>query len=77
MHCYLCINAKVLLIEKEKEFVNAKYNLSNAMFLDNKTDYKIQYTNTFIINEDISSNLKEIQSLILPFKEAEAIEAVK
>ena len=45
-----------MLIEKEKELVNAKYNLSNAMYLDNKTDYKIDYTPTFIINEDITSN---------------------
>ena len=67
-------NAKVMLIEKEKEFVNAKYNLSNAMYLDNKSEYKINYTPTFIINEDITSNLKEIKQPTLPFDDTEAID---
>lgn len=67
-------NAKVMLIEKEKELVNVKYNLSNAMYLDNKIDYKIDYTPTFIINEDITSNPKNIQPLVFPFKNTEAID---
>ena len=69
---------KVALIKAQNEYYNARVDLSNAMYLDNETNYTIKLTETFNYDNGYKygSNIAKINSYKpqeLPFKKDEAL----
>ena len=72
--------AKIKYIEAENSLNNAKYDLSNAMYIDSLPDYDIENTPTFTYNDDFSYGTKEhvevkpFEPYVYPFKMSEALD---
>ncbi len=70
--------AKIKYIEAENTLNNAKYDLSNAMYLDSQPDYDIENTPTFTYNDDYAYDSKLVESkpfepYVFPFKMGDAV----
>lgn len=70
--------ANIKYIEAENTLNNAKYDLSNAMYLENQPNYDIEITPTFTYN-DYAYRSKHVEMMpfepfIFPFKKTEAPE---
>ena len=72
--------AKIKHIEAENRYNNAKYDLSNAMYIDSQPNYEIQNTPTFtyndhfLYNSDVKVETTPFSPYIYPFKMSEAVE---
>ena len=71
--------ANIKYIEAENTLNNAKFDLSNAMYLDNQPNYSIENTPTFTYNDDYSYESKTVESkpfepFVFPFKMGDAVE---
>lgn len=71
--------AQIKLIEAENSYNNAKYDLSNAMYIDSQPDYDIENTPTFTFNNDFTKGEKQIESepfepYVFPFDTKNATE---
>ena len=51
--------AEVALLEAKNNYLNAKVDLNNAMYLDSQPDYKIKNTKTFNFDNDYALNTKK------------------
>ena len=58
--------AKIKFIEAQNTLNNAKYDLSNAMYIDNQPDYNIENTPTFTYKDDYAYGSKQVETK--PFK---------
>ncbi len=71
--------AKIKYIEAENTYNNAKYDLSNAMYIDSQPDYEIQNTQTFTYNDDYAYGsksrveVKPFEAYVFPFKMSESL----
>lgn len=71
--------AKIKYIEAENNFNNVKYDLSNSMYLENQSDYKIENTPTFTYNDNLlygksqKVEVKPFEPFVFPFKEENAV----
>ena len=59
-------NAKVMLIEAQNNYKNAKIDLNNSMYLSNQPEYTIKDTHTFAYQNDYA--YEEIQGKSKPFE---------
>ena len=71
--------AKVKLIETENSYNNAKYDLSNTMYIDSQPNYDIENTPTFNFNNDFTKGSKQIETepfipYVFPFEIKDARE---
>ncbi|MBP3821150.1 TolC family protein [bacterium] len=71
--------SKIKFIEAENTLNNAKYNLSNAMYLDFQPIYDIKSTPTFTYNNDYAYGSRLVESapfepFVFPFKMDKAID---
>ena len=53
--------AKIKFIEAQNTLNNAKYDLSNAMYIDSQPDYDIENTPTFTYNDDYAYGSKHVE----------------
>ena len=65
--------AKIKFIEAENTFNNAKFDLSNAMYLEYQPEYEIKNTPTFTYNDDYAYGSTMVESApflpyVFPFK---------
>lgn len=72
--------AKIQYIEAENTYNNAKYDLSNAMYIDFQPNYDIENTPTFTYNDDYAYGsvqkveTKPFKPYVFPFKMKDAAE---
>ena len=72
--------AKIKYIEAENTYNNAKYDLSNAMYIDSQPDYEIENTPTFTYNDDFAYGtkghveVKPFEPYVFPFKMNETLD---
>jgi len=72
--------AKIKYIEAENTYNNAKYDLSNAMYINSQPNYDIENTPTFTYNDDFAYGTKEhveikpFEPYVFPFKMSETLD---
>lgn len=71
--------AKIKYIEAENTLNNAKYDLSNSMYIDSQPNYSIENTPTFTYNDDYAYDSKIVETkpfepYIFPFKMSESVD---
>lgn len=72
--------AKIKYIEAENTYNNAKYDLSNAMYIESQPSYEIKNTPTFTYNDEYAYGTsqkvetKPFEPFVFPFKMSEATE---
>lgn len=72
--------AKIKYIEAENTYNNAKYDLSNAMYIDFQPNYEIENTPTFTYNDDFSYGTKQhvevkpFEPYVYPFEMKDALD---
>ena len=54
--------AKIKFIEAENKYNNAKFDLSNTMYIDSQPNYDIENTPTFTFNNDFTKGAKQIET---------------
>ncbi len=71
--------SNIKYIEAENTFNNAKFDLSNAMYLENQPDYDIENTPTFTYNDDYAYGSKLVETkpfepFVFPFEKSNALD---
>ena len=71
--------AKIKYIEAENNLNNAKYDLSNAMYLDYQPDYDVENTPTFSYNDNYSYGSPKVEMIpfepyVFPFETKNAVQ---
>ena len=69
--------AKIKFIEAQNTLNNAKFDLSNAMYIESQPDYDIENTPTFTYNDDYAYGSKRVEKkpfepYVFPFKTEDA-----
>lgn len=64
--------AKISSVEAQKNLENAKFNLSNSMYLDNQIEYNIKQTPTFYYDVNTISQNDNFKQVVFPFKNEDA-----